>query len=96
MSKHFLYAIYFIVSILFNFASAMFLPPVWAMCDCAYNTMKGMSMFPGSLFIAIAIVFSINQLTERGNSYTKSFLLSFFGISFLFAIYNILLLVVLG
>lgn len=46
---------YLIALVVLGFV-AMFVPPVWAGCECTYNEVKGFLVFPASAIAALIIV----------------------------------------
>jgi hypothetical protein len=67
---------------------AMFVPPVWAMCECTYNEIKSFLIFPGSLIAGLIVTLVTYLYVKRGGLYWKSF--------FRVLLYSILIFSVLG
>ena len=86
MKKHLRYIIGLTIATIVLGAVAMFVPPVWAMCICTYNEIKGFLVFPGSLFAGLIVILLTYLRVEKGKSYRKTFLISlacfvlFFGV----------------
>ena len=75
MKKIWFYILFLIVSLALNVIIAMFVPPVWAMCDCAYNSIKEFLILIGSPIVSLAFALFVHRRINKGTAYTDSFLL---------------------
>lgn len=91
--EYYLYPLFFTLSAITNYYNALTIPGVYVRCPCFWNNYIDFSIFPGSVLVSFIILFVVYKLSKRGMSYTKSFLISFLLITFLFSVFNILVLI---
>ena len=65
---------------------AMFVPPVWVICECTYNEIKDFLVFPGSLFAGLIVIALTYFYVEKGHSYWKTFFTSLLFLALIFSV----------
>jgi cytochrome bd-type quinol oxidase subunit 2 len=55
-------------------AVAVFVPPVWAACNCTYNEIKSFLVFPSPLVAGLVVVSLTYLGVKKGHSHRKVFL----------------------
>jgi hypothetical protein len=67
-------------------AVAMFVPPIWAMCLCTYNTVKSFLVFPGSLIGALIVLSLTHIAVHKGKGLRKAFFVNLLVVVFIFSL----------
>ncbi len=67
------YAIYFCIVYLIDFVSNIFSPPVFAMCDCLYNDVKGYVALSLPLVFGLGTVYLVDRGVKRGGDEVRLF-----------------------
>ena len=70
----FLYFAFFGIAVVVTGLIAIFVLPVWAVCDCPYNTIKNGLTFPGSLVAGGVVILLTHLRIKKGFSARKSFI----------------------
>lgn len=87
--ESYIYVVLFIASLLFSIPVSIFIPPIWAMCDCALNYIRTGLMILDPLIIGALILFFIKKRVHDGKSYIASFFIGLIPLLIIFSILNI-------